>query len=61
MWVRSVDSWTPAPSTRGRPLVSFVLQPEVTGEGPTGEARTLAGDCVQGEAGAAERGLLEET
>ena len=61
VWVRSVDSWTPAPSARGRPLVSFVLQPEVTGEGPAGEARTLAGGSAEGEAGPAERGFLEET
>ena len=60
LWVHSVDSWTPAPSTWDGPLVSFFIQPEVTKEGPTRETCILAGSSTEGKASKAERELLEE-
>lgn len=48
------------PSAPGGPLVSFFLQPEVTGEGPTREAHMLAGSSTEGNAGEAEGELFEE-
>ena len=48
------------PSAWGGPLVSFFLQPEVTGEGPTRETHTLLGSSTEKEAGEAEGELFGE-
>lgn len=48
------------PSAWGGPLVSFFLQPEVTGESPTRETHTLVGSSTEKEAGEAEGELFGE-